>query len=489
MSSITIFGYRTRFRLEMQPGKCPVAPVPHLGGYLSLLYARRVKRAQDSGRSATMPLVLGLVITLVAVTAYSWYITREISRLRALQSGLIDRNRRDSLQLLRIQNNLNSVALAMRDMLDSRDEPYPLTAWSAQFGRLRDDLNDAIKKEADLSVAQKTPEQRQYLDNSTRQFWDAVDRMFALAAEGKDKEARSQIQLTLQPRLAALNTWVARMLVANNESEETAAATIQGIYSQVQVQVYLFFAATLIAIALTSAYLIHSNRRLFARLEYLSGQRSELAQKLIATQESTLRHVSRELHDEFGQILTAVGMMLTRAGKHAPENSPMRTELREVNEIVQNTLQKTRMLSQSLHPVLLEEGGLEGTLDWYIPTIERQTGLSISYEKSGTPIEMPNDYAINVYRVVQESLNNIARHSGAKKACVRLRYLDNGLEVEIEDNGSGFPLDQARKGIGLVAMRERAELMGGSLSFSQPAGGGTLVKLTIPLEKVEAHAG
>lgn len=435
-----------------------------------------------------MPLVLGLVITLLAVTAYSWYITREIGRLRSLQSGLIERNRRDSLQLLRIQNNLNSLALAMRDMLDS-SEPYPLTAWSAQFDRLRADLNDSIKKEAVLNIAQQTPEQRQYLENSMGQFWDAVDRMFAMADSGKDKEARDQIRLTLQPRQAALSTSVARLLVANNESEEAAADTIQGIYNRVQRQIYIFFAGTLITIVLTTAYLIYSNRLLFARLAFLSGQRSELAQKLIATQESTLRHVSRELHDEFGQILTAVGMMLTRAAKHAPEDSPMRTELREVNEVVQNTLQKTRLLSQSLHPVLLEEGGLEGTLDWYIPTVERQTGIAISYEKSGTPIELPNDYAINVYRVVQESLNNIARHAGVKKAWVRLHYLAHGLEVEIEDHGSGFAVNQARKGIGLVAMRERAELMGGSLSFSQPAEGGTLVKLVIPLERMEAHAG
>ncbi|MGZ4814725.1 MAG: sensor histidine kinase [Terriglobales bacterium] len=447
-----------------------------------------MKQSLGSGRSPTMPLVLGLVITLVAVTAYSWYITREIGRLRELQSGLIERNRRDSLQLLRIQNNLNSLALAMRDMLDS-SEPYPLTAWSAQFDRVRADLNDSIKKEAAVSIAQQTPEQRQYLQNSMKQFWDTVDRMFTMAGDGKDKEARDQIRLTLQPRQAALSNSVARLLVANNESEEAAADTIQGIYNRVQRQVYVFFAATLVAIVLTSAYLMYTIRLLFARLEILSGQRSELAQKLIATQESTLRHVSRELHDEFGQILTAVGMMLTRAAKHAPEESPMRTELREVNEVVQNTLQKTRLLSQSLHPVLLEEGGLEGTLDWYIPTVERQTGVTISYEKSGTPIELPNDYAINVYRVVQESLNNIARHSGAKKAWVRLKYLEHGLEVEIEDHGSGFAVDQARKGIGLVAMRERAELMGGTLKFSQPAQGGTLVKLAIPLERMEAHAG
>ena len=435
-----------------------------------------------------MPLVLGLVITLLAVTAYSWYITREIGRLRQLQSGLIERNRRDSLQLLRIQNNLNSLALAMRDMLDST-QPYPMTAWSSQFDRVRADLDDAIKRESAVGIAEKTPEQKQYLENSMKQFWDAVDRMFAMAADGKDKDARDQIRLTLQPRQAALSNSVARLLVANNESEETAADQIQDIYNRVQRQVYIFFAGTLIAIVLTSAYLIYSNRLLFARLELLSGQRSELAQKLIATQESTLRHVSRELHDEFGQILTAVGMMLTRAAKHAPEDSPMRVELREVNEVVQNTLQKTRLLSQSLHPVLLEEGGLEGTLDWYLPTVERQTGVAISYEKSGTPIELPNDYAINVYRVIQESLNNIARHSGAKKAWVRLKYLDHGLEVEIEDHGAGFAVDQARKGIGLVAMRERAELMGGTLKFSQPGQGGTIVKLAIPLERMEAHAG
>src|SRR5207247_6424269 len=111
-----------------------------------------------------------------------------------------------------------------------------------------------------------------------------------------------------------------------------------------------FLTATLVAIVLTSLYLIRSNRRLFARLEALSEQRSELAQTLIATQESTLRHISRELHDEFGQILTAIGSMLGRAGAQAPEGSRLRADLREVREIAQTTLEKVRTLSQTLHP-------------------------------------------------------------------------------------------------------------------------------------------
>ena len=451
------------------------------------LYARGVLRSFAPGRSPTPGLILGLIITLAAVVAYSGYITFQISGLRELQNNLVDRNRKGSLQLLRIQNDLNSLGLAMRDMLDA-DEPYPLTAWSAQFQRVRADLNDALRLEEKVAVTTRTPEQRQYLTDSVAQFWDAADRTFALARDGKEKEARAQIRLSLQARQAALNTAVARLLVQNNESEEQAALRIRQIYDRVGRQVYLFLGATLIAIVLTSLYLIRSNRHLFAQLAALSEQRSELAQKLISTQESTLRYISRELHDEFGQILTAVGAMLGRAGNHAPEGSPLRAELREVCEIAQTTLDNVRSLSQALHPVMLDESGLESTLDWYIPTVERQAGIDISYEKSGTPFFVDGHAAIHVYRVLQEALNNVTRHSGAREAWVRLQFMPESLQLEVEDHGSGFELQAVKQGIGLVAMRERAELLGGTIEFLKPHSGGSLVRLKIPREKSDTHA-
>jgi hypothetical protein len=113
-------------------------------------------------RSPTAGLFLGLIVTLAAVVAYSAYITRQISGLRELQNNLVDGNRKDSLQLLRIQNDLNSLALAMRDMLEN-DEPYPLTAWSAQFQRVRTDLDDALRREQQVAPVHRTPEQEQYL--------------------------------------------------------------------------------------------------------------------------------------------------------------------------------------------------------------------------------------------------------------------------------------------------------------------------------------
>jgi signal transduction histidine kinase len=430
--------------------------------------------------------LLGLLITLSAVVAYSAYITWQVTGLRKLQTEMVDRNRKDSLQLLRIQNDLNLLAVAMRDMVSS-DEPYPLTAWSAQFQRIRTDLDDAIRLEAGFAAASRTPEQSAFLSASFTPFWDAVDRIFTLAHDGEEKEAREQIQLSLQERQAALSTAVARLLVQNSENEEQAGQRIVQIYGRVQTQVYVFLAATLFAILLNGLSVIRWNRRLFARLAEVSERRSELAQKLIATQESTLRYISRELHDEFGQVLTAVGSMLRRAGTHAPEGSSLRADLQEVLQIVQTTLESVRGLSQALHPVMLDEAGLESTLDWYIPNVERQTGIAISYEKQGEAFTVDGSAGVHVYRVLQEALNNVARHSGAKQAWVRLRFLPDALELEVEDHGVGIEERSNKHGIGLVAMRERSELMGGQIVFSRPPEGGTLVHLDVPRETAQSY--
>jgi signal transduction histidine kinase len=431
-------------------------------------------------RSPSAALLLGLMITLAAVVAYSWYVSGQIAGLRRLQTEQIDRNRRDSLQLLRIQNDLNGLALAMRDMLDA-GEPYPLTAWSAQFERIRYDLDDALQEQEELSAGRRTPEQTKYLASAVAQFWDAADRMFALAKEGKEAEARDQIRLTLQARQAALSTAVARHLVRNNEMEAQAAQQVQVTYDSVERQAYWFLGVTLAAIAATSLYLIRSNRRLFAELAGLLEDRRELTKTLITTRESTLREISRELHDEFGQLLTAMGSMLGRAERRLPPESPVRADMREINQIAQAALDNVRGLSQTLHPSILEELGLESTIDWYLSTVEKQLGIDVSYERTGPAGPVDDTVAIHVYRVLQEAISNVARHSGARRARVRLRRGPSSLELEVEDRGKGLDPAIARRGLGLVAMRERAELLGGALDILRPDGGGTLVRLTVPV--------
>lgn len=401
-----------------------------------------------------------------------------------MQTDMVDRSRRDSLQLLRLQNDLNTLGVAMRDMIDNV-EPYPLTAWSAQFRRIRTDLDEAIRLEAQLAQVTRRPEQQQYLQNSVTQFWDAADRVFALAQNGQSAEAREQVRLSLQARQEAISSAVARLLVENNEGEREATERISEIYDRVQRQVFLLLGGTLAAIAVTSLYLIRTNRRQFARIADLSQQRSELAQKLIAMQESTLRHVSRELHDEFGQVLTAIGSMLARARKHLPHDSPILTDLREASDAAQSTLNRVRTLSQALHPVILDEAGVESALDWYLATMERQTGIKVWYEKKGQPFPVSSSAGIHVYRIVQEALNNVVRHSGVDDVSVQLTFGSDSLEVAVEDHGVGLTQSPQGRGIGMVAMRERAELLHGRISVGSRNGGGTVVRLIVPREHLD----
>lgn len=131
-------------------------------------------------------------------------------------------------------------------------------------------------------------------------------------------------------------------------------------------------------------------------------------------------------------------------------------------------------------------------MDWYIPTVERQTGIVLHYDKSGDHFAVENSAGVQIYRVLQEALNNVSRHSGAREAWVRLRFQSEQLELEVEDHGKGLAPVDGQTGIGLVAMRERAEILGGKLTVSRlnPAaanGTGTLVRLRIPRSKVEMH--
>src|SRR5258706_5145612 len=432
-----------------------------------------------SPSSLSRPLLVGLAITLLAVAVFSWYAMSQIQVVRGLQTHTIDRNRQDSLQLLRIQNNFHSLALAMRDMVEE-SEPYPLDSWKIQFDRIRFDLEDALNVEARITPASRRPDQQKQFAVSLLQFWNSSNQMFALARAGKEEEARGLIRTSLESQQASLTSTVARLLVLNNETEQQAAMAVQQIYSRIAKRIYWFVLAVLITICVTSLYLIRANRVIFDRLAALSDQRRELARKLIGVQEEILHSISRELHDEFGQILTAAEAMLGRAGMHLAPDSTFRIELSEVREIAQSTLERLRSLSQALHPSILDDYGLEKALEWYVTQFGKQTGIVIRYEKQGSEPVVGGQEAIHVYRILQETLNNVVRHSKSSNAWVRLTVTPERLRLEVEDRGVGMP-EVGSGGLGLIAMRERTDILQGTLELLRPPAGGTLVVLEVPL--------
>jgi signal transduction histidine kinase len=167
-----------------------------------------------------------------------------------------------------------------------------------------------------------------------------------------------------------------------------------------------------------------------------------------------------------------------------PEGAALVAELDAVRGIAQQALDRIRTRSQWLHPGLLDDFGLERALARCVEQFEQQTGIRARLSASGPVDAIPDDCAIHVYRIAQEALSNVGRHSGSAEVWVRLKCVGDGLELEVEDRGKGTSIDDAvngtNRGMGLVSMRERAELLGGELQLRRPPQGGLAVHLTIP---------
>ncbi len=404
--------------------------------------------------------------------------------LRKLELNIIDLNRHDSLQLLRVQNDLNEMGLKLRDMSIDLDRTQ-LAHYQQEFDRLRQDLNRALEYEARLSPTADQSNHEEQLRGLLEQFWNDSAAVFKAAGTGHKSLARALAAKTLSPEQAQLSSRISALLARNGAAEEQADQKIAEIYSGTEKDIYLFVSVTMLGIAVISLYLIYWNRKFFWQLESLSTQRRILAARLINLQEEVLRSVSRELHDEFGQILTAVGAMLLRAEKKGiPADSPLRTELSEIREITHGTLEKIRSLSQMLHPAVIDDYGLAKGVEWYATVFERQTGIETVAKITGEVVRITGQPAIHCFRIVQEALNNSAKHSGTKRAEVTLVFGASDLMVTVRDFGRGITAAKARDtGLGLIAMRERAELLNGKLDFTSSPDAGTTVTLWMPLKQ------
>lgn len=212
-------------------------------------------------------------------------------------------------------------------------------------------------------------------------------------------------------------------------------------------------------------------------------------------QEEERRRISRELHDGLGPSLAAMGNRL-RACRFTMRTDPERAEreLEEIAVILRGHVQEIRELIHGLRPLALDQVGLVGALKQQLERFRQDTGIEASLGAEGEIVLEPVAEG-TIFRVVQECLSNVQKHAHASQVEVTLRSMDSALELRVADNGRGFgvhdPAAANGKGLGLLSMRERAELLGGSLSVQSGPGSGCQVVLRIPLRevKVGAHTG
>ncbi len=437
-----------------------------------------------------------MCVTLAIFVIFASYTIHEIHWLQDYQVNVVQKNRKDSLQLLGLQDDTYQLAVSLRDMTlpESR---YPINYWKGKFSGLHEDMNNHLAKETQYATSTPAGDAlRKQLHDILENFWELSDEAFDLADQGHEDSARYLIRSQLEEQHQTISHVVSQLLNLNDQAQQEAGQRVILVYRQVAENILLLIGVLFLVALGTGLYTVQANRKTFERLHDLaeklqsqSEQMRMLSWKLIEVQEQTLRQVARDLHDHFGQILTAIGVMLGRAGKKAADTDPVFVqEVREVKKIVEDTLESVRDGSQIFRPAILDDFGLQQTLGWFAEQYTRQTGVDVHYEGKLADGAFPPEAAIHVYRIMQEALSNVARHSGAREAWVTLGEKDNQLRLDIHDNGKGFQASPGMKraegqGIGLMGMRERAEHLNGSLSIQSAPNKGTTVSVRIPLRR------
>jgi two-component system sensor histidine kinase UhpB len=216
----------------------------------------------------------------------------------------------------------------------------------------------------------------------------------------------------------------------------------------------------------------HAFHRMISRLE---TERREAGLAAISAQERERRRIAQDLHDEVNQALTAVSLRLQASIEHAPPE--LRSELMETKRLSSQAMEELLTLARQLRPAILDDHGLVAALQAQVRDFGDQAGIRATFNTAGTPSRLTPEQQLVIYRVTQESLSNIAQHSGAKNVRVELSFIGRTL-LRVNDDGQGFE-EPREGGLGLSGMRERALLTGGHLSIFSRPGEGTRVELTI----------
>jgi len=197
-------------------------------------------------------------------------------------------------------------------------------------------------------------------------------------------------------------------------------------------------------------------------------------------------NISREIHDELGQLLTVLKMDVSWLNKKiGGENSMVKEKLSEILNLVDTTVRSIRRIASELRPTLLDDLGLYAAMEWHLEEFERRSGIRRELVIPENELALSDSLKIGIFRIFQESLTNVARHSEAKNVNVSLLQKDNQLILTIRDNGIGFeegPM-ATKKTLGLLGMKERSMMMGGVYNITSARGAGTTVTVIIPLSK------
>jgi signal transduction histidine kinase len=237
----------------------------------------------------------------------------------------------------------------------------------------------------------------------------------------------------------------------------------------------LLLGASLVLALLCSVFTVRLTRRLFRNMAWQENELARVSWQMLSDQESIARRFSHELHDELGQTLAALKANLAAAG-----NAP---RIEDSTRLADDAIRNVRELSQLLRPMILDDFGLDAGLNWLCEGFMHRTGIEVDY-RSNHHSRLPDETETQLFRIAQEALTNVARHSGATRVTVDLKSTEAEISLTIADNGKGIAAHMPSPGnpsMGMTGMRARTRVAGGSFRAASPKEGGFTVEARIPI--------
>ena len=429
-----------------------------------------------------------LIVALWGYTGYEF--TSRMAAVEEASAEVTARYLEAQERLTTIRSQLLVASVHVRDALLDPDRSL-IPRYERQINDTYAGIDAALRN---YEPVLDTAAQRDQVDRLRREldgFRQMTAQVLAEVKAGSPRDVRALLNQSLVPRREAA------VRVSEEVQSLNRAAFVQHQNDIARIhrlaerrtwqQVGLTLMASLAVALIFSVYAGRLESQLVTQLqtnERNARQLQQLSTRLIGAQEEERRHVARELHDEVGQALTAVQVELSLAQRRLKNSGQPNDLLTDAETITHGALQTVRDISQLLHPALLDDLGLAAAVEWQARSFESRHGIRVDVQHEGLNKRLPRAVEVATYRIIQEALTNVAKHSRATSCQIRLRRDGDDVEVSVVDDGRGFDpaaVDGTTRGLGLIGMRERVALLDGQVAVESTTGAGTRLKIRLPV--------
>lgn len=439
-------------------------------------------------RFRTWPVVAIALSGLVLLVVASVVATRNKAQaIYAQLDQLHDRHREVEARLRRLRGDVHLASIYVRDyLLDTSRENAD--EYRQQLAQLRQNNMNALAELIDV-VGPGESARLASLRTKLVDFWEGFEPLFDWTAAQKLAESPEFLRREVIPRRIAVLAIAAEIEAFNNDS--LALQRSQVARNQTELRAYLnvvLWTSVLVGVLVAVAAVIRirvlerraeEHRRQTAAAEI---EMRRLSQQLVKAQEQERRHLSRELHDHVGQMLTALRMELGTAERARTAPGQLFGDaIAEGKRLAETMLRTVRDLAMGLRPSMLDDFGLKPALEWLARDVARRCNLRVDLTVDGALEPLPDAHRTCIYRVVQEALTNCARHAGAQRVSVSVVDRAGSIELVVADDGIGWNTAAPPTGLGLLGLGERVRELGGRLAVESRPGSGTTLRVTMPV--------